>query len=735
METFISYNFEDEKFVRLVNYYLKKQPGLITYCYPAEEALRQKIERQIGKDNDLSEETASRIFEDKNWRKTIGNKIRNCEKFVFFVGSEIGNTQMLEALAFIRKFEKVKIDKIAAVVKLPGSGNIPDVLFQFSGHPSPIRPKNTHHHDENGKDTINYKSSIRCAKNITDRLLGKNKWIEPDGLPLGYPFDYEKDIIQEYIDGKGWLESPKRLEQGCSEKWPEVEKIKVHTKARLRQNPIPEHVIGKYRPEDAKIIVDARSKYHCSTNKKEVPICLNALSLSFPEAGPREKLIYPTRDPLTVAILVSGGIAPGINAVITGIVERHCLYRNKSKKKEKDRPSYTLQMHGYRDGFMGLLRGDQIPLIEERNNESVMRKIVKGLSNQGGSFLGTSRYHPLMDFDDPANRDSSLNEIVRRLAGDNVDIVYIIGGDGSMRASHMIYTRMKQKYEKRAINREFSVVAIPKTMDNDILWAWQSFGFMSAVEKAKEFILQLYTEASSNPRLCIMQLFGSDSGFVVSHAALASGVCDAVLIPETDFSMEVLSEHIKTRLQERYRPGNRGKSPYGMILMAETAIPRHSIDDDKCDYLDDPDVRLGKREREAIEKFISNGRRVQGQTPDALRRGGIKIISRVLEKEIRDMATDEVNIWEDFRVFTNEPRHLIRAINPSVQDVIFGQRLGILAVDNAMFGYTDFMISQWMTEFVLVPLKLVVLGRKRVPQNGIFWKSVLANTDQPPEMV
>ena len=49
----------------------------------------------------------------------------------------------------------------------------------------------------------------------------------------------------------------------------------------------------------------------------------------------------------------------------------------------------------------------------------------------------------------------------------------------------------------------------------------------------------------------------------------------------------------------------------------------------------------------------------------------------------------------------------------------------------ALAGYTDFMISQWLTEYVLVPLQLVVLGRKRVPQHGIFWKSVLANTDQP----
>ncbi|MBW2645719.1 MAG: 6-phosphofructokinase [Deltaproteobacteria bacterium] len=613
MKTFISYNFEDEKFVRLVNYYLKKQSGLTTYCYSADEALQQKIERQIGKDNDLSEETALNIFKDEIWREKIGSKIRNCAKFVFFVGPEIGNTQMLEALAFIRKFEKVKIDKIAAIVKLPEAGNIPDVLFQFAGHPKPVKAKNTYHPEENGKHAINYESAIHCAKDITDRLLGKNKWIESDGLPIGYPFDYEKDIIQEYIDGRGWLESPIKLEQGCSEKWPEVQKIKAHEEAELQQNPILEDVIGDYRPEDAKIIVDARSKYHCWTNNVDVPICLNALSLSFPEAGPRKKLIYPRKETLTVAILVSGGIAPGINAVITGIVERHCLYRNKSIEKKQP---YTLQMYGYRDGFKGLLRGDYIPLIEEENNESVMIKILKGLSNQGGSFLGTSRYDPLMDFDHPAKRDSSLNRIVRKLA-DNVDILYIIGGDGSMRASHMIYTRMLKLKEKRVIDRKFSVVAIPKTMDNDILWAWQSFGFMSAVEKAKEFILQLYTEASSNPRLCIMQLFGSDSGFVVSHAALASGVCDAVLIPETDFSMEVLSRHIKDRLKERYKPGQQGKSPYGMILLAETAIPRNSEDDDKCRYLDDTNVRLGEGERKAINKFISNGRRVQGQTPDA----------------------------------------------------------------------------------------------------------------------
>ena len=77
----------------------------------------------------------------------------------------------------------------------------------------------------------------------------------------------------------------------------------------------------------------------------------------------------------------------------------------------------------------------------------------------------------------------------------------------------------------------------------------------------------------------------------------------------------------------------------------------------------------------------------------------------------------------------------MRAIPPRSMDIITAQRLGILAVDNALAGYTDFMVSQWLTEYVLVPLKLVILGRKRIPKEGIFWKSVLAKTGQPFEMV
>jgi len=105
-----------------------------------------------------------------------------------------------------------------------------------------------------------------------------------------------------------------------------------------------------------------------------------------------------------------------------------------------------------------------------------------------------------------------------------------------------------------------------------------------------------------------------------------------------------------------------------------------------------------------------------------------------MERKIKSDLAKIEPYFETFRVFTSEPRHLLRSAAPSGEDLIFGGRLGALAVDNAMAGYTDFMISQWLTEFVLVPLPLVVLGRKRVPQTGIFWKSVLAKTGQPSKL-
>lgn len=682
IKVFMSYCFDNERFVSKVNDLLSKQPRLDPYCYVHR--------RRAGR-----------------FREHLLEAIASSSKFVVFAGERWGKTQKWEIKTIQ---DKKKTDGII-VVKLHSGAD--------------LRPVHLTGYDPIKVSDLTERSQVDCARRIANCLQLPFSLYD---IPLSYPFEYEKDITEEYIGGQG-IPSMEKLTEGCPESWPGLDPKKA-----TLPNPVPPAIIGGFRPLKARIIVDARGKYH-HQDLGPSRCCLDLKKLVFPEAGPRAKLRYPLPGAqLKAGVLVSGGIAPGINAVITGIVERHHLYKDwQDKKRESSNnaetrrryPEYGVGVLGYRDGFSGLLRNDTVELTQD---------YVRGHANQGGSMIGTSRCPSLALTTRPEDRQAALTSVVNKLIGDQIDVLYVIGGDGSMRAAHAIWTLAKEMHDDKKVNQEISVVAIPKTMDNDILWVWQSFGFMSAVEKAREFVLQLHTEAKSNPRLCIVQLFGSDSGFVVTHAALASGVCDLVLIPEVDFTIKGIARYVCDKLSDRYLARKKGvhrqdgESLYGMILVGETTIPK-----DVAGYIDKREIGLDEHEMKAVRAFVHGGRRVQGQTPDELRTGGLKIISRALQVAIKKMGRRDP-FWKDFRVFTNEPRHLIRAISPSVQDVIFGHRLGSLAVDNAMAGYTDFMISQWMTEYVLVPLKLVVLGRKRVPRDGIFWKSVVANTGQPADL-
>jgi 6-phosphofructokinase 1 len=896
MKIFISFHYdkdhkEQEQFVYRVSFYLRKQADVEPYCYTGDS-------------------------DDEQWREIVGRAVIKCDKFVLFVGREIGNSQKEEVDFFLTE-HKNDFGNSATSVEFANACQLSNKYFALRSEISvsqSIRDLSVGTPTDEQEEHFEAEAQ-RCAREILI-TFGKQKWIPMDGLPVGYPFGYEKKIIEEFVKGEGRLLKSKYLSEGCPIKWPKIEKMGTP----FIDNPIPLEKRGDVRSDESDIIVDVRGRYHsgCGDNR----YCLSDKKLTFPEAGPRAMLYYPHhQEELNIGIVVSGGIAPGINAVIDGIFQRHTLYCDNAAGQ------YRVNIYMYRDGFDGLSR-----LRTYKLDKSILRE----QSTLGGSMINTSRYDKLLEIRNRRERENLLTGLVRKLEHNKIDILYVIGGDGSMRAAHALWTRAQEMYhssnQDRKIDKQISVVAIPKTMDNDVLWVWQSFGFLSAVEKAKEFIVQLNTEAKSNPRLCIVQLFGSDSGFVVSHAALASGACMAALIPEVNFTMQKLSENIRERMRQKYknRADNGGQSPYGLVLLAETAIPQ-----DVEDYIDNPNypaLGLEESEKEAIRKFMQSSllcsddirnwrrfadeiknapassagkhlfdllipeargvleritdssnenykslliyainrvlkeeqdnieekkifykpeyfddiefnteliemkeilhhvnkmvktssasidgediktlfqrlksvpisceareivnsfetkshdgdnwrslprqdnlsrlqqvkkrltekfnrllfermfsddiiarsssvqrdRRVHGQTPDELRTGGLKIVSRVLKKDIREIKEDPDGYWHNYRVFVNEPRHLIRAIAPSVSDVIFGQRLGILAVDNAMAGYTDFMVSQWLTEYVMVPLKLAVLGRKRVPPNGIFWKSVLAGTGQAANMI
>ncbi len=688
LRIFLSYHFEraDELFAQRLNYYLRSQPKIETFFWPEQVCV-------------------------DDWQKRLCDGITQTDAMVFVLGRSLGDTQVAEAKAAADAVEK----------RLP----YPFVLVRWSGRDMSsavpeTMPRGTEVFvagDWAEEDADLDRLAHSAAMGVVSRL--SLDWSDPYEIPIGYPFDYEKDIIDDYVSGEGAASREKRV-HGAPPRWPSLERVGETMSQEPNADDLQREV-GRYRADNERIAVDARLSYLKETADDEcrgggVVRC----GLDFAEAGPRQFHVYPRggQGSVDVGIIVSGGIAPGINAVIRGILERHQLYARRN--------NYALNVSGCVGGLQELLSdGSSFRCLFTRRANGEEPPVL-GLSPQvlddsalaGGSILPTSRADDLLDV---ATRQERVQQIVAALSAAGMNIVYVIGGDGSMRAAHCIWREAQQQ------GRDISVVAVPKTTDNDILWVWQSFGFLSGVEKAREEILNLHTEARSNPRLGVIQLFGSDSGYVVSHAALASGVCDLALIPEVPFSMERVCAYIRQVLDSRYSnvPGDH-TLPWGIVVMAETAIP-----EDVQKYVDQEYVGLTSDEKDAISRFVEGGRRVQGQTPDELRSGGLKVVSRVLEHEIQNGGGD---FWPRFRIFTNEPRHLLRSIAPSLQDLIFGQRLGMLAVDNALAGYTDFMISQWLTEYVLVPLRLVILGRKRVPPEGIFWKSVLAATGQPADL-
>jgi len=643
----------------------------------------------------------------KHWKNQIKAEIKECEIFIFIVGEKINPGQIEELRSAIS--EKKNIWRINTK---PGNNAWSDALSDIKqdGNINEILETDFESWTY-GK--LDYDGTLaKIFKNR--RVTWKNPNYTNDGLPLNNQiFNYEKDIIDFYykhneyklsIDYKDHqIEVRNKILSGVPAIWPIVRKKSVRPRLDLQE--LKDDVqleIGKFRNDTDNVLSAALSAYHQS--ERPCP-CNSENRLIFPEAGPRKSVFsYKQTNMYRIGILVSGGIAPGVNALIDGITRRHYFYA-----KNLGYADY-LEILGLENGFSSLESGGQIkykPLYptEEHNHDNSI--ITSKITNEGGSIIGTSRYQPLVD-ENTNKRIRTLRDIIVRLRSEGIRILYIIGGEGSMKAALAIQKRAEQYVaDKKIDDWDLIVVGIPKTMDNDILWVWQTFGFMSAVEKAREFIEYLYVESKSNPRWGIVQLFGSNSGFVVSHAVLAckSDICNLALIPEMNYNLENVVKYIKETKKEN-----------GLVVLAETAVPR-----DISKYLNKKAIQeiLTTDEVNAIKNHKDEMNKIDCHVNDDLRSGVVKIIAWALRNEA------------DKRVFINEPRHLLRSIPPSTIDIITASRLGTLAVDNAMAGYYGFMISQWLTEFCLIPLELVVLGRKRIPAEGIFFKSVISKTGQP----
>jgi len=371
-------------------------------------------------------------------------------------------------------------------------------------------------------------------------------------------------------------------------------------------------------------------------------------------AGPRKKIYF---NPIHThaAICTCGGICPGLNNVIRAIVR--CLWFRYGVKV----------ISGIRYGYKGLLSDSEYPVLE------LSPDLVDDIQSQGGTILGSSR-----------GGGDRVEEIVDSLERMNVNILFTIGGDGTLRGAYDI----SKEIEKRGL--KISVIGIPKTIDNDLSFIQTSFGVNTAVSEALPAVEGAHVEAKNSINgIGLVKVMGRESGFIAANASLAQSDVNFCLIPESPFDLtgeNGLLENLKKRLKSR---------GHAVILVAEGAgqelLPKtHSLD--------------------------ASGNEVYGNIGHFLR----DEITRYF-KEIKM----EVNVKYI------DPSYIIRSAPANSYDSIYCARLGSHAVHAAMAGKTQTLISMLNDKYVHIPIPVAVSCRNHIDIEGSLWRDVLENTRQP----
>ncbi|HZK79299.1 MAG TPA: ATP-dependent 6-phosphofructokinase [Gemmatimonadaceae bacterium] len=220
---------------------------------------------------------------------------------------------------------------------------------------------------------------------------------------------------------------------------------------------------------------------------------------------------------MRIGLLTGGGDAPGLNAVIRAVVLSAC--------------NRGWEVLGIRHGFSGLLiEGEVTPLTRES---------VRGIGHTGGTILHTtSRGNPFhlqaMGADGKKTEADRSDELLMNVAGYGIDAIIAIGGDGTLAIAQGF------------VEKGMRIVAVPKTIDNDVSCTITTFGFDTAVNTAIEAIDKLHTTAESHDRVLVIEVMGRDAGFIALHSGVAASA-DVILIPEIPYDIEKVCEKIVGR--------------------------------------------------------------------------------------------------------------------------------------------------------------------------------------------
>jgi phosphofructokinase-like protein len=219
----------------------------------------------------------------------------------------------------------------------------------------------------------------------------------------------------------------------------------------------------------------------------------------------------------TIGVVNGGGDAPGLNAVIRGVV-RSAI------------GAHGMRVIGIHNGFDGLIWPEGAKELTEES--------VSGILPRGGTILGTTNrgnpfgYHTTEDGKEVVHDYSNLClENARRLG---IGAFVVIGGDGT------------QHIARDFARRGLKVVGVPKTIDNDLSSTDVTFGFDTAIVIATEAIDRLHTTAESHHRVMLIEVMGRDAGWIALHAGMAGGA-HIILIPEIPFNFAAICEAIEKR--------------------------------------------------------------------------------------------------------------------------------------------------------------------------------------------
>jgi len=362
---------------------------------------------------------------------------------------------------------------------------------------------------------------------------------------------------------------------------------------------------------------------------------------------------------MKVGVLTGGGDVPGLNACIKAVT-------NRASEEGHD-------VVGIRRGWAGLLESDpDDPRSIEANIVSLTPTVVRTIDRSGGTFLHTSRTNPAKvkpkdepaflrsdgPPDEPRDHTAHVVKAVERLG---IDAMVPIGGDDTL------------SFALRLHDEGVPVVAIPKTMDNDVHGTDYCIGFSTAVTRTVNFIHQLRTSAGSHERLAVVEVFGRYSGETSLVSAYLSGV-DRAIISEVPFDIERLAGLLTA--DKAANP-----SRYAMMTISEGAT-------------------------------MVGGEMVMGEHEDAFGHRKLGGIGQVTGEALKQI-TGEGIIYQQLG-------YLMRSGTPDSLDLMVAINYAVMAADLVIEGNVGRLVALRNGNYVNVPIAVVRQDVKRVDVGALY---------------